>query len=173
VGAVTGRFASRRAEELAVELGLADVAIVGTGRGGKATARDVRAAAPSPAERREPARPFGPAGLVLFEALHKDYDFRPDEDPIVTAACRTQDELDVIEQSLAAASPTVTGSRANVRPHPLLEAARAHRVVLARLLAQLGIADAHARGGTDDRQAALERQTAGRRLARARWANRG
>jgi pyruvate/2-oxoglutarate dehydrogenase complex dihydrolipoamide acyltransferase (E2) component len=149
-----GRFASQAAADLAAELGLLDVQIDGTGTGGKVTVEDVRAVAPP-----DPPDDLAAAGSDLWRAVMAEWTLRPDQDRLLAAACRTADEIDRMETALADADPVVTGSKGQVRPHPLIGEVRQHRLALKQLLHGLGIEDADEGDGS----------TAGRKLARARW----
>lgn len=151
------RFASRAAADLAADLGLLDVEIAGTGTDGRVTVADVRAAAP-------PDAPdgLGEAGQALWREVRADWELRPDEDRLLHAACRTLDEIERMQATLADASPVVTGSKGQVRPHPLIAEVRAHRLALRQLLASVDVE-------WPDDPGASEGSTAGRKLARARW----
>ena len=147
-------FASAAAEELARELGIDDVAIIGTGRGERITVADVRAAAPSvPDGLRE-------AGTTLWRRVRRDYELRPDEEQLLLAACRTLDEIDRLQAALEESSPTVPGSRGQVRAHPLVRELRDHRLALKQLLGASGIGLVDA-----DEAAGLAKSHAGRTLA--------
>jgi hypothetical protein len=76
---------------------------------------------------------------------------------------RLEDEVERFNRELAAASPTTTGSRRQVRVNPLFAEARAHRLALARLYQQLGLKEATA--GASDPGFGTERSDAGRKLA--------
>lgn len=154
------RFASAQAAALATELGVGDLEITGTGSGGKVTISDVRAAAPP-----EPPDGLEDAGQRLWRSIVGPLELRPDETPLLTAACRTLDEIEAMQLALADAPPVVTGSKGQVRPHPLIAEVRAHRLALRQLLGSLGIEDPDDAGG--------EGSVAGRKLARARWDRRG
>lgn len=155
------RFASRPAADLAAELGLLDAEIAGTGAAGKVTVADVRAAAPP-----DPPDALGEGGRALWRDVIGPWELRPDETRLLHAACRTLDEIERMQDVLAEADPVVTGSKGQVRPHPLIAEVRAHRLALRQLLGSLGIEWPDAPG-------ASEGSTAGRKLARARWDKRG
>jgi hypothetical protein len=85
---------------------------------------------------------------------------------MLVAACRTQDEILRLERALAKAKPIVEGSKGQARPHPLYAEVRAHRLVFKQLLAAVGLEEGESQYGT-------ARSSAGRRLARQRWGQRG
>lgn len=159
-----GRFASAAAQKLAQELRLDPYEIRGTGSGGRITLGDVRALAPP-----DPPDGLGDAGAALWTRVLLDVDLRADEEVVLLEACRTKDELEKFAQKLATSSPTVTGSKGQVRPHPLIAEVRQHRLAFARLLATIGISEAEAETG----DSAATRSHAGRQLARQRWGRRG
>ncbi len=151
-------FASRAARDLAIELGLDDVAIIGTGRGGRVTLDDVRSAAPS-----TPAG-LGDAGLAFWRDVHRDWELRADQERLLLAACRTLDEIARLEEALSSSETVVPGSKGQVRAHPLVRELRDHRLAFQRLIGADGI------GLTDDEaDESRSRSTAGRQLAGARW----
>lgn len=156
-------FASAAARALAAELGVDVAAIDGTGRGGAITVADVRRCAP-------PDAPdcLGEAGAALWRDVVREYDLGPNDERILLEAARTKDELERLAEKLGKSSVTVTGSRGQVRPHPLLGEIRAHRLALKQLLGALGFDDADAAAGDPG----AERSHAGRRLARQRWSRR-
>jgi hypothetical protein len=159
------RYASAAAEALALEHGLDNVEIIGTGRDGLVTLADVRALIP------EPPAGLGESGTALWLRVHRDWRLRPDEEELLLAACRTIDETARLEFALAGADVVVTGSRGQSRAHPLVREIREHRLALKQLLgaAGIGISDLTA-DGEIDRGAA--RSAAGRALARQRWSRR-
>jgi pyruvate/2-oxoglutarate dehydrogenase complex dihydrolipoamide acyltransferase (E2) component len=149
------RFASRRARELAAELGLEDVALIGTGTRGRITIDDVRKAAPPP--------PPPTAGEELRGRLLERYTFEPHEHELLELLVKTTNEVAVMEQRLAEVPATIVTSRGQERAHPLWIEVRAHRALQARLFGALRLRDAHA--DVDTRQ---QSQVA-RRLALRRW----
>ncbi len=76
-------------------------------------------------------------GKALWRAVLTDFDLSAGEFRLLTEACRTTDELERLAQAMAGAELTVTGSRGQPRPSPLLDEARKHRDVLSRLLSAL------------------------------------
>jgi phage terminase small subunit len=117
-------------------------------------------------ENAPPAPPEGlrVAGTALWRQLHRSYRFRPDEQVLLVSACRTWDEISRFEEHLAKSSLTVSGSKGNVRPHPLIGEIRAHRLALKQLLGALGINEADAAGAREARDGQA-RSAAGRKLA--------
>jgi len=116
---------------------------------------------------RPPRAPNGlsTAGRRLWRAVLGGFELRPDECVLLEAACRLADETAALEAALKAAPATVPGSKGQQRPNPLYAEARAHRLALGRLLAQLGLADA-------DDDAGARRSSAARRMALRRWSGR-
>jgi hypothetical protein len=155
---VRAEFASPAARALALELGLVDVEIIGSGRGGRVTVADVRSAAP--------AVPDGldDPGAAFWRDVHRDWSLRPDEEQLLLAACRTIDELARLETALHDASVVVRGSKGQDRAHPLVREIREHRLALKQLLGAAGIGIAES-GETSGGERARARSDAGRQLA--------
>lgn len=107
----------------------------------------------------------GPGRRLWGDVLGK-YDLRIDGLRLLELACRTADELHVIDLALAKSEPLVPGPRGRLVPNPLLEEVRRHRATYMRALAQLGI-EAAEEGTLRDRS------TLGRRLAAERWRRNG
>jgi hypothetical protein len=105
------------------------------------------------------------AGRRLWRAVVGSFELRADELVTLGAACHMADEIVALEDALADASVLITGSAGQETVNGLFREARSHRLGLARLLTQLGLAEA-------DADAGMKRSSAGRRLARQRW-NRG
>jgi hypothetical protein len=118
----------------------------------------------------EPPSGLGEAGSRLWRKVVADWELRPDEAALLAAACRTLDEIGVMEDAFAGADPVVAGSKGQARPHPLIGEVRAHRLALRSLLVALGIREAAAAGRDDGpSDDAAARSHAGRQLARKRW----
>lgn len=163
------RFASSTAAALVGELGIDPATIDGTGRGGKITAADVRAAGAADApEVPEGLGEHGQAlwGEILAEVHEAEGDWELDRRELhfLERACRVEDELRALEAVIDRDGSTVTGSRGQLVVHPALSEARQLRLVQLRLLSALEIADP-AVASTPARQQK-------RRAADARWGRR-
>src|SRR5215213_9305237 len=79
-------------------------------------------------------------------------------------ACRTADELDRLERAVRALPElTTTGSTGQLKPHPLLNEVRAHRLLLERLTTALALPD------EDEESGMRPGQKHAQRAARGRW----
>lgn len=116
--------------------------------------------------RRPAPKGLGAGGRALWRKVTTGYELREDEAVSLAAACRLVDELDRLEEELAAAPVMVKGSMGQDKPHPLFAEVRAHRQALGRHLDGLGLSDAE--GGN-----AFAKSHAARKMARARWGARG
>jgi hypothetical protein len=102
--------------------------------------------------------------LALWASVIPAFVLEADELAALTAACHTLDELARIETQLAKAkSMTTKGSTGQERAHPLLAEVRHHRLVLAKLLDEVGLRDVD-----DVRESPASRR--GRKAAESRWA---
>ena len=110
---------------------------------------------------------LGVRGLRLWESTTADFELTESEQTLLVEAARLVDEIDVMAAALAEDGPTVTGSRGQVRPHPLLAEARAHRMAVARLLRQLGALEPEQHQAEPDRK--MTRSESGRKAANVRW----
>ncbi|MCC0099443.1 hypothetical protein K7B10_32645 [Streptomyces flavotricini] len=79
------------------------------------------------------------AGQGLWQQITKDYELSPDELALLGQTCRTLDELEAISAALAAGPAVVEGSMGQPKASALFAEARAHRLVLAKLLDQLAL----------------------------------
>jgi hypothetical protein len=99
----------------------------------------------------DPAKFVPPAGLsaesqVLWAGFAADligiHGALADVDGLLLEeVLRTRDRLDQVREKLAADGPTVTGSRGQTRPHPLLDMERALQRDMAVGLKRLGLAE--------------------------------
>jgi hypothetical protein len=91
----------------------------------------------------------------------------PAELEMLGQACRTSDELDRLERAVRALPElTTTGSTGQLKPHPLLEEVRRHRLLLERLTSALNLPDDAEEVGTR----ASSRHA--RKAAEGRWRKR-
>ncbi len=126
--------------------------------------------------RRSPPPDLAPGGRGrrLWRKLLATYDFAPRELALLHELARSLDRVDEVRAIVATDGAVVTGSRGQTVAHPLLAEERAHRVIVARLAAQLDLPDATTAqpGDGTDRITSLASVRA-RSAARARWARRG
>jgi hypothetical protein len=103
-------------------------------------------------------------GKRLWVAVAGLYILTPAELEMLGQACRTADELDRLERAVRALPDLVTtGSTGQLKPHPLLEEVRRHRLLLERLTGALNLPD-------DDQEVGDRGSTKhARRAAEGRW----
>jgi hypothetical protein len=77
-------------------------------------------------------------GKRLWEAVTGTFDLDPPEAALLEEACRTRDLLTDLRREIAR-NPAVIDSSQGVRVHPVIVEARQQRLVLAKLLAGLGL----------------------------------
>ncbi len=73
--------------------------------------------------------------------ITKAWELRADEFRILEHACRTLDDLDLLQKALASADLIVRGSQNQPRSSPLIAEVRAHGELLSWLLRQLDLPD--------------------------------
>ncbi len=122
-------------------------------------------------KRRQPTVPKGlsPAGRALWSTVVKTWDLRPDELAILAEACRTKDELARLEDAMKSADVLTKGSAGQTVVHPLYEAVRQHRRVLAEQLRGIGLPDDPADDQGTLFPGAGQTSSAARDLAHRRW----
>lgn len=137
------RFASIKARDLAEEIGLDPRQIEGTGRDGKITASDVRAAAPTLPQ-------FGEAGAELWRAFMADlpegWELDQRELSLVEMACRQADDLALLEEAIDRDGAMAIGSTKQIVVHPAVQEARQARLAIGRLLGLVRIPNEDGRG---------------------------
>ena len=107
------------------------------------------------------------AGKRLWAAVAESFVLNPGELAVLEQACRTADELDRLERAVRQLdSLTTTGSTGQIKPHPLLAEARAHRLLLERLVGALALPD------EGEEQGLRPGQKHAQRAARGRWRER-
>ncbi len=84
---------------------------------------------------------LGAAGRKLWREVLADFELAPDGLSLLTAACRTVNELERLHQAIVCAEVMTTGSAGQPVANPLFAEARAHRATLAKLIAQLALPD--------------------------------
>lgn len=122
-----------------------------------------------PAMKKPPPLPKGLAGgrgARLWRAVVAVYDLRADERVVLEDACRAVDLGDKLLEELGDAPIMVKGSKGQAREHPLLAELRYQRSLSASLLRQLALPD----DPENPRAKQQARSSAGRALARQRWA---
>jgi hypothetical protein len=112
----------------------------------------------------EPPARLEASGKQLWDSVSEKFVLTPAETAVLTEAARTADELARLEQAVRGLEEfVVKGYAGQPRPHPLLNEARQHRVLLHRLVESLNLPD-------DDQEVGL--RSSGRhaqRASRARW----
>lgn len=126
---------------------------------------------PNPPIPRTPAG-LGRRGRALWKDTIAAFDLSESERTILLEACRTLDDVEVLQQALVGAPMTTTGSRGQEVVHPLRAELRSERLLLAKLLLQLSIPQ-EAEGEGANKWDFLSASQRGRKAARARWDNRG
>ncbi|TVL91936.1 hypothetical protein [Streptomyces sp. SAJ15] len=111
-----------------------------------------------------PPRGLGPAGRRLWREIQSGYELDADECALLVEACRTADELQALHEAIGAGPVVVPGSRGQPKVSPLFAEARAHRLALARLLAELALP------GEDQEEGDTPAQARARHAAQVRWA---
>jgi hypothetical protein len=104
------------------------------------------------------------AGKRLWMAVAESFVLNAGESAMLEQAARTADEIARLEAAVRALPElTTTGSVGQVKPHPLLEEVRRHRVLLERLVGALALPDA------DEEHGLRPGQKHAQRAARGRW----
>jgi hypothetical protein len=107
---------------------------------------------------------LGEAGLALWQHVVGEFDLQPAEAALLVQACRTVDELEAISEALADGPAVVVGSTGQPKASPLFAEARAHRVVLAKLLEQMALPE------VDEDEGRTPNQLRASKAASVRWA---
>jgi hypothetical protein len=107
-------------------------------------------------------------GRKLWTAVAGSYILTASEMEMLRQAARTADELDRLERAVRALPElTTTGSTGQLKPHPLLEEVRRHRLLLERLTTALCLPD-----DTEEVGSRAGSRHA-RKAAEGRWRNKG
>ncbi|TMR95589.1 terminase [Nonomuraea basaltis] len=117
---------------------------------------------------------LGEAGKALWERVTADFELSTAELVTLLEVCRTVDELDGMRAVLMVDPATVTGSTGQPRANPLFQEARAHRLLLQKLLGDLALPlEGEEVGRTPKQQQASEAAKARWDLERAKWGHGG
>jgi hypothetical protein len=114
---------------------------------------------------------FGAAGEALWRSYVDVYELDVRELADLEQACRTKDELARIDALIAVGAQPLIRARGSmhqwtVRPNPLYEEARQHRLLLSKLLAGIALPEAKpVKSSAADNVIRLNAQSA----ANARW----
>jgi hypothetical protein len=116
---------------------------------------------------KKPIPPFGLAngGLNFWHEIADDFELRSDELRLLEAACRTLDELTLIQRELSGANLVCTGSQGQDVANPLLAAAISHRRTFAAMVRQLALPDIDGETGETSNALSEKRRAA----ANTRW----
>lgn len=113
---------------------------------------------------------LGRRGRRLWKSIVDEFEPTESEVVLITEACRTLDDVELLRKELADAPAVTTGSRGQEVVHPLRAELRSQRLLLAKLLAQLDVPGLEDDGAEWDGLSASARA---RKAARARWDGRG
>jgi hypothetical protein len=121
---------------------------------------------PASGDGQKPPAGLRTAGKRLWVAVAESFVLNAGERAMLEQACRTSDELARLEAAVRALPELTTpGSAGQIKPHPLLAEARAHRLLLERLVGALALP-------TEDEEVGLRPgQRHGQRAINARWKN--
>lgn len=117
---------------------------------------------------------LGEPGRALYERVTSDFELSTAELVALAEACRTLDELDGMRAVLMVEPATVTGSTGQPRANPLFAEARAHRLLLQKLLGDLALPlEGEEVGRTPKQLQASEAAKARWALERQKWGRGG
>jgi hypothetical protein len=103
------------------------------------------------------------SGKQLWDSVTATFVLNAGETEILRQACRTSDELALLEAELQATSLVVAGYSGQPRPNPLLKIIQDHRLLLRRLVDSLALPD-------DDQESGMRPgQKHAQRAAQGRW----
>jgi hypothetical protein len=106
------------------------------------------------------------AGRQLWDSVAASFVLNAGEVEILRQACRTSDEIVLLEAELRGSSLVVAGYAGQPRPNPLLKIIQDHRLLLRRLVDSLNLPD-------EDQESGLRPgQRHARAAARGRWRQR-
>lgn len=83
--------------------------------------------------------PLGHSGQHLWDSVTRRYELSKHEEVLLGSACRLADTIADLEAALTSEGLIVQGSQGQPRVHPAVSELRQNRLVLARLVADLGL----------------------------------
>jgi hypothetical protein len=104
-----------------------------------------------------------PAGKQLWDSVTASFVLGAGEVEILRQACRTSDEIALLEAELRSSSLVVAGYAGQPRPNPLLKIIQDHRLLLRRLVDSLALPD------SDEEHGMRPGQRHARTAAQGRW----
>ena len=114
---------------------------------------------------------LGRRGKALWNSVIVDFVLAEGECALLLEACRTLDDIEALQQAVAGAPLSSTGSRGQDVVHPLRAELRSQRLLLAKLIGQLDVPMPREGGGS--KWDGLSASSRARKAARVRWDNRG
>ena len=114
----------------------------------------------------EPPEGLGDPGVRLWTSIAGEFVLNAGEIAILGQACRTSDEIVLLEAELRGSSLVVAGYSGQPRPNPLLKIIQDHRLLLRRLVDSLALPDEGEESGL------RPGQRHARAAARGRWRDR-
>jgi hypothetical protein len=116
-----------------------------------------------PEESLKPPDGLETAGRQLWDSVTATFVLGAGELEVLRQACRTSDEIALLETELRGSSLVVAGYAGQPRPNPLLKIIQDHRLLLRRLVDSLALPD-------DDQEHGMRPgQRHARTAANARW----
>ena len=119
-------------------------------------------------EQLEPPAGLGEQGLSLWESITGEFDFsqEPGKLAILERACKTADQIAVLEEAIVGAELVVKGSTGQPVVNPMIAEARQQSGLLNTLVKSLGLPDSD-----EEAQAKAERRSRiNRENVNKRWA---
>jgi hypothetical protein len=116
-----------------------------------------------PEESPKPPDGLETTGRHLWDSVTATFELNAGEIAILRQACRTADEITLLEAELRGSSLVVAGYAGQLRPNPLLKIIQDHRLLLRRLVDSLALPD-------EDQESGMRPgQRHARTAAQGRW----
>ena len=115
-----------------------------------------------PDESLKPPDDLETAGRQLWDSVTAAFVLGAGEIAILGQACRTADEITLLEAELRSSSLVVAGYAGQPRPNPLLKIIQDHRLLLRRLVDSLALPDEGEESGLRPGQRHAQRAAQGR-----------